>query len=818
MTINFNDPRLTAYALGELDEKERAEIEALLAGSEDARREVEDIRRTSELLTQELAAEPSPGLSDAQRAALANRLAETDGRAARPAKRRRFLRPRVWIPTALAASFVLAAGVAYFNWPSLLSQASRPSNELANLSHVKDDATSSRVHGVGQEQSLWIRSVPSAREAPTARRERLTRDKEGSEVVASTSDRALHGVTREEMARMIAEAPAKLFICPSSTEGSYSDSGNPPPVDFSQYENVSYGYQVPQPPAAQPPAVPGGGGGQSILGGSAERVGGSSPGHGRPLDKIPPEQLSRLLAEIGSRVPDMGRSAPGSLSEAEMPDDPELMEDLKRLIAAQLAAGADLGFSTEAYDHIVENPFLLVTQEPLSTFSIDVDTASYANIRRYLTGGQFPPAAAVRLEEMINYFTYDYPQPAGDEPFSVNVAIADCPWDGRHRLARIGLKGYEIPDDERPASNLVFLIDVSGSMQPANKLPLLKQSMRMLVNNLRDDDSVAIVVYAGSSGEVLSPTYGFARGEILAALDRLQSGGNTNGGAGIQLAYDLAVSRYIEGGINRVILATDGDFNVGVTSQGELVELIERKAKSGVFLTVLGFGMGNLKDSTLEKLADKGNGNYAYIDTLNEAQKVLVEEMGATLMTIAKDVKIQIEFNPATVAAYRLLGYENRLLAAQDFNDDTKDAGEIGAGHTVTALYEIILAGEAVDVPEVDPLKYQAATAVAPAAMSGETMTVKLRYKEPEEDESSLLEFPVTDSGTTLADASDDFAFAAAVASFGMLLRDSPYQGDWSYDAAIELAGSALGDDAFGYRAEFIDLVARARDLAARQP
>lgn len=365
------------------------------------------------------------------------------------------------------------------------------------------------------------------------------------------------------------------------------------------------------------------------------------------------------------------------------------------------------GFNTEQYDRIYENPFLKVDKNPLSTFSIDVDTASYANIRRYLNNNSRPPKDSVRIEEMINYFSYDYPAPKGDDPFSVNVEIGSCPWKGKHRLVRIGLKGKEIPANQRPSSNIVFLLDVSGSMMYGNKLPLLKKGLKLMVQNLHENDRVAIVVYAGASGLVLPSTSCEKKNTILEALDKLRAGGSTNGGAGIQLAYKVAIENFIPGGTNRVILATDGDFNVGTTGRGDLIRLIQEKAKSKVFLTILGFGMGNYKDATLEQIANKGNGNYAYIDSLKEARKVLVQQIGGTLVTIAKDVKIQIEFNPTKVNAYRLIGYENRLLRNEDFNDDTKDAGEIGAGHTVTALYEIVPAGVNIQTPSVDPLKYQ---------------------------------------------------------------------------------------------------------------
>jgi len=473
-------------------------------------------------------------------------------------------------------------------------------------------------------------------------------------------------------------------------------------------------------------------------------------------------------------------------------------------------------WNREAYDRIVDNPFVSAALKPLSTFSIDVDTASYSNVRRFLTQNQRPPKDAVRIEELVNYFSYDYPQPDGEHPFSVNLEVAGCPWKSNHRLIRIGLKGREIAAEDSPASNLVFLLDVSGSMGTANKLPLLKQAMRMLVDRLTENDRVAIVVYAGASGLVLPSTGGERRADILAALDRLTSGGSTNGGAGIELAYRTATENFIEGGVNRVILATDGDFNVGTTSQGDLTRLIEEKAKTGVFLTVLGFGMGNYQDARLESLADKGNGNYAYIDTIREAQKVLVDQMKGTLITIAKDVKIQIDFNPAKVNAYRLIGYENRILAARDFNDDTKDAGEIGAGHTVTAFYEIVPAGVEIDLPDVTPSKYVKPAESATGSDSPELLTARLRYKAPDGDTSKLIEVPVTDHGTSYAGASGDFKFGASVAAFGMILRDSPHKGTTTLDAVLELADEGKGKDVHGYRAEFLQLVAKAKQVVPR--
>jgi Ca-activated chloride channel family protein len=475
-------------------------------------------------------------------------------------------------------------------------------------------------------------------------------------------------------------------------------------------------------------------------------------------------------------------------------------------------------FNTAAYDHIVENPFLVARDNPLSTFSIDVDTASYSNVRRFINEGSLPPKDAVRVEEMINYFTYDYVQASNDKPFAVHVDVASCPWETSHRLVRIGLKGKEIATDKRGPSNLVFLLDVSGSMTPPARLPLVKQAMRLLVEKLTENDRVAIVVYAGASGLALPSTTGDHKEQILEALENLQAGGSTNGAEGIQLAYKIAADNFIKGGVNRVVLATDGDFNVGVTSQGDLIRLIEEKAKSGVFLSVLGVGTDNLKDSTMQKLADKGNGNYAYLDSLEEARKVLVQQMNGTLVTIAKDVKIQVEFNPARVASYRLIGYEKRMLRKEDFNNDKVDAGEIGAGHTVTALYEVVPMGAtnpAGSVPPVDPLKYSSheSSTSTRSISSNEMLTVKLRYKKPDGDKSELVERAVTDADGKFENAPVDLKFAAAVAEFGMILRGSEYKGNGTFAAVLEWAQEGKGSDAKGYRAEFIELVRKAQSL-----
>ncbi|MEY2509225.1 MAG: Ca-activated chloride channel [Verrucomicrobiota bacterium] len=478
-------------------------------------------------------------------------------------------------------------------------------------------------------------------------------------------------------------------------------------------------------------------------------------------------------------------------------------------------------FNTATYDKVEENPFLPAATNPLSTFSIDVDTASYANVRRFINSGSLPPKDAVRIEEMINYFSYDYREPEADKPFSIDLDSTSCPWEPSHRLLRIGLKGREVANEKRPASNLVFLLDVSGSMMPAERLPLVKQAMRLLVDKLGENDRVAIVIYAGGSGLALKSTPGNEKEKILRALEELQAGGSTNGAEGIELAYRVAADNFIKGGLNRVILATDGDFNIGVTNQGDLIRLIEQKAKTGVFLSVLGVGTDNLKDSTMQKLADKGNGNYAYLDSVDEARKVLVQQINGTLMTIAKDVKVQVEFNPARVASYRLIGYEKRLLRKEDFNNDKVDAGEIGAGHTVTALYEVVPAGPgasdpAASVPPVDPLKYGTNTTNTTNG-SGEMVTVKLRHKKPDGETSELTERSFTDNGAKFENAAPDLKFAAAVAEFGMLLRDSQYKGKGNLGAVLEWAQEGKGADRAGYRAGFIEMARKAQALKPRK-
>ncbi len=467
---------------------------------------------------------------------------------------------------------------------------------------------------------------------------------------------------------------------------------------------------------------------------------------------------------------------------------------------------SQLDHNTEEYDRIVENAFREAKQHPLSTFSIDVDTASYSNIRRFVNDShQLPPADAVRIEEMINYFAYDYPTPQGTAPFSVTTEIAACPWNQKNLLVHIGVQGKRLDDEEIKPCNLVFLLDTSGSMSDSNKLPLLKRSLRLLLQELGPEDRVAVVAYAGSAGLVLPSTPATEMRKILKAIDSLRSGGSTAGGEGIQLAYEVAKKALIKDGNNRVILATDGDFNVGVSSTGELVRLIESKRDEGIFLTICGFGMGNYKDGRMEQISNAGNGNYFYIDSILEARKVFVGELRSNLFVIAKDVKIQVEFNPVKIKSYRLIGYENRVMANEDFNDDRKDAGELGAGHTVTALYELVPVGSQSPVRKHDELKYQETTIKPGATQTDEVMTIKLRYKLPKLDESKLLVYTIEGKHITKT-TSDNFRFSAAVAGLGMLLRKSQYASGYAWAEVVELADGSKGSDPHKYRAEFIEL------------
>lgn len=796
MNIHSNDPRLTAFALGELDDAERAELDALLSEREDLRAEVEAIRAVAGDLRDELSHEPALQLSDHQRESIKAR-AESGGGLRLAGEGQRTIRPAAWwwrIGLSGAAA-VLLLGVFV---PLIM----RGGSDDGMLVHRRGEQGATEGRSAGLRGGAGAEQAPAGAESPQDKltdalelRDEMTRTRRDFGVPAeSTAPESAAGFVPEATLYTIVEGNSPL---------SKSEARGVRRVDAG--------------------SAPDGSPARAASGRIALRRSNDVP---RDADmRSRPGTLGRAAAEKEAEVrPALGVQDPGLA----------LQEILEYSDGEARPWGRDWA-DNDSFAPIEDNPFLGVVNAPLSTFSIDVDTASYSIVRRQLREGRRPSPDSVRLEEMINYFDYQYdaPSPGDAHPFRANVEIASCPWRPEHRLVRIGLKGMEIPRDNRPATNLVFLLDVSGSMNEPSKLPLVKEGLKRLVESLTVDDRVAIVVYAGASGLVLDSTYVSEKETILGALDRLNAGGSTNGGAGIELAYAVAQQHFIKDGVNRVILATDGDFNVGVTNRGDLIRLAEEKAKTGVFLTALGFGMGNLKDDTIEQIANKGNGMYAYIDTIEEAQKVLVDQLSGSLVTIAKDVKIQVEFNPAIVKSYRLLGYENRMLAAQDFNDDTKDAGEIGAGHTVTALYEVQLAGdednlagaEAAeqdagaqagegDTPEVDPLRYQQPAQLTKVAQSsGEMLTVKVRYKKPDGDVSTLVEFPTRDEGKAWDQASHDFRFAASVAVLGMILRDSPHKGSATLADVQAWAETGLGDDRFGYRRAFIEMARQAQQV-----
>ena len=792
MTLQPDDPKITAYALGELDDAEVAAVEAALADDPAARAEVEAIRALAGDLTAELAGEAGERLTATQRQAV-------EFAARRP--RRKASAFRFWIPLATAAAAVLAVGVIW----SMMSQRHAEQSPDPMLAHTDAEAMNA---GVRNEKRLdELSRSPSGRYAGEA--------KDGRE---SYGMRRFGGLTEDD----------QLAVVDGKFEGQLEGvrrAGDLVQVDVFGEHGVTLGVGDEAKDAARY-RFTAGTQDYAALKGNTLTVGGKAgtkklPG-GVPV--ILPAAMpapSRRPAPTGPAPTEEWFAKGEARARGRSVDEAERLGEIDPTNATitPVKPVEQPGKQTANYAAVVHNPFVSVAKTPLSTFSIDVDTGSYANMRRILNEGRLPPAGAVRIEELVNYFNYDYAPPAekDEAPFAVHVDVAGCPWAPEHRLVRIGLKGRVIEEAQRPPMNIVFLLDKSGSMRPANKLPLFKKACKLLVERLDEGDTIGIVTYASGSGIALKPTTVDKKAAINAVIDGLSAGGSTNGAAGVIDAYKMARKAFIKGGVNRVILCTDGDFNVGTTSNDELVKLITKEAESGVFLTVLGFGRGNIKDQRLEMLADKGNGNYGYIDTIAEAKKIFVEQMTGTLITIAKDVKIQVEFNPAEATAYRLIGYENRILAKEDFNDDTKDAGEIGAGHTVTALYEVTPAGGKDPANPVDRLKYQedGPKLTATATTSGELLTGKLRYKQPDGSVSKLLVVPVKDKGGDFNAASADFKFASALASFGMILRESPHAGTYSLEAAGELAGSGLGKDPTGRRAEFVKLVKTAAKLQA---
>jgi Ca-activated chloride channel homolog len=843
MKIDANDPKWTAYALGEItDEQERAEIESILKESEEMRRLVEEIRETAGLLTAELQAEPAINLTQAQRDRIEAR--------AKTGKTWFGLKP-AWVMSAAAAA-VLLISVAVVN-ETRRQGTVIPKNQVAMVL-PKEPAPVRDLHPAAAP------TIPPANQ-PAAK------GKADRKVV--TNKRTLAEKPKAATIPQQAASPVKEVetIVPALPLQQLSE---PAPQQFPQRAMLS-GIVTDSSGAVLP--------GASLTltdestGASAHAISNAAGQYYFPSIKPGPHNLSAEMTgfqtqtykdialnaasptkldfnlqirkleqqvEVSVQAENMLLESSSASSSSIMPFQMALSSidaELGRGVSREFAAsdyryrhpmspppphGRMLppwqrqrgDFNTETYDSISDNEFLDVLQNPLSTFSVDVDTASYSNMRRFLDGGSLPPRDSIRIEELVNYFDYDYKGPKNGKPFAANFEITEAPWDPEHRLLRIGLKGREIAPGKRPNSNLVFLLDVSGSMEDWNKLPLVKEAMTMLVDRLTEADHVAIVVYASDTSLYLPSTRGDQKEKLRQSIYRLHAGGSTNGASGIQLAYQTAMENFIQGGVNRIILATDGDFNVGITNRGDLTRLIEEKAKSGIFLSALGFGMGNYKDATLEMLANKGRGNYAYIDNLNEAKKVFVEQINSTLVSIAKDVKIQVEFNPQRVSAYRLIGYEDRVMAKEDFNNDAKQAGVIGAGHAVTALYEIVPAGASDSKSGVDPLKYQKPAQPSSNANNDELLTVKIRSKEPEKDTSVLSEFPVKDSKERFGSASQDFKFAASVAAFGMVLRNSPYKGSANLGNVLEWAKEGKGEDLHGYREEFIRLIHRAISIS----
>ncbi len=750
--MKADDPKFTTYALGELDqlsESEIAEIKEAINEGEELRRELEEIKTVSGLVSTAYGEEAKADLTEEQKSGLGARIESGLPNPDEDGKVVRF----PWIPVLSAAAAILL--VAQIGILSFDRKSEKGPVEVAQAHLEPEDE---EVH----DGSL-IESPPS-----------LADEKSVSEVSEFRSTDRPDPI-----------APAAVVLPDLQLEGRKAKEAE---------EGLSFLEPLPPMEVMMEQADESYTATQTLAGTRVASISKTRTFWRRGRNKRESQMLSHPHPWPEPPIPPMPRPIPVPLVWNE-------------------------DFNTETYDSIVDNPFIRTEgQNALSTFSIDVDTASYANVRRFLNDDELPPKDSVRIEEMINYFPYDYAPPVeSSHPFSVHLEVANAPWKTDHRLVRVGLKGKEIAWEERPPSNVVFLVDVSGSMRPPNKLPLVKKSLEMLVRRFGERDRVAIVTYAGSSSIALPSTTANNTETILHSIRGLGAGGSTHASAGIEEAYEIAEKHFLKEGNNRVVLCTDGDFNVGVTNRGELVRIVEKHAKKGIFLSILGFGMGNLKDATLEELSNKGNGKYGYIDSQREARKVFVEQASGTLVTIAKDVKIQVEFNPAHVSAYRLIGYENRKLAARDFNDDTTDAGEIGAGHTVTALYEVVPEGVEFDIPPIDSLKYQKPVENVKRSRSDDLLTVKLRYKEPDATKSQLLEYPLIDKGGEFENPSEDYRFASAVAAFGMILRESPHKGESSIDMVRAIAEGAQGNNRGGYRSEFLLLVDQVEMLLERK-
>lgn len=837
MRLSPDSPELTAYALGELDAAGRAAVEAALEETPGLRAELAALSATADTLAAGFASEPAVELSPAHRAAIVRNAKNRTTTAVDESGATSGAVADVAMVPAADDNGPLSYRYLFVTWRQRLFWATAALGIAAIAVSVAWPWMDAGADPFGALRYQPGRLARAEIPAPVTASEDRAGAATGSSVppLASFSKNGIDQVAPASRSPLDA-----LASSPSVAGGPPIATGSETAADFLTTDASA----TAPPPAASTlakryglaipagPAVP--------RGQSTRALDAGAPGATVDESKVavsasePRSRIKTLSLQRSADAP-AGRSMPRLKALSEVAPADRFGEAARswalpyRRPLGEEREKVELSFryaapSGEAYAAVEDNPFREVTAAPLSTFGMDVDTGSYSNIRRFLRGGSLPSPDAVRLEELVNYFRYDYPQPRGDAPLGATVEVAECPWADTHQIVRVGIQARSIARGERPRANLVFLLDVSGSMEDEAKLPLVKRSMRLLLDKLTPRDTVGIVTYAGESKVALKPVAITPEGRAQAVdvLEGLRAGSGTHGSAGIRDAYVMATNRFIKDGVNRVILCTDGDFNIGVTDRGELLDLISGEAKSGVFLSVLGFGMGNLKDSTMETLADKGNGNYAYLDSFSEARKVLVEQLDGTLVTVAKDAKVQVEFNPARVARYRLLGYEKRLLRDRDFNDDTKDAGEVGAGHSVTVLYEIVPVGP--DLAGVDPLRYAPvktgtlADAKAKAVHIDELLDLKLRYKLPDGNKSRLIEQAVKGGDLASRVASNDLKFAAAVAGYGMLLRGSPHKGDLTWEKVLRLAEQGLGEDKEGYRAEFIDLVRQAQKLAGGPP
>ncbi len=839
-TIDRDDPRLTAYALGEMEAAEAEAFAAQLEAAPEARSEVEAIRGAAALLEKEFGATPAEAFSPSEREEV---LAAAKVAAPGPDAFSRFSRWAGIVGVAACLTVVSAIGIKQFidtdrqlarEADSVEAGAPAPRLEQGDDPELSLPPPEGEPGELVDEERTVVRNqaeAPAGAEAAVATRAAL-----GSEVAAGGARR---DAGRGSVGSLEPAADPLAMPAPDAAPALDAAAAPPPPITAAALTESAPGEPESAPRAiagrarelkkaeantlAMAPQAPTGGAVADAFGG----IGGTGMGAGGFADG--------LGGAVGGERDAVGRSASRRRAVVPPGNSEAGPDEATRGIRPPAVDGED-------YDGVTDLPFLDAFRQPLSTFAVDVDTASYSNARRYLLRrGQLPPRDAVRVEEMVNYFDYDYPQPEGEHPFAVDLEVASCPWAAGHRLVRVGVQGKSMAPDERPPSNLVFLIDVSGSMRSEDKLPLLKKSMAELARALNEDDRIGIVVYAGKAEVAMEPKHGDQKEEIVGVIESLQAGGSTNGAGGIEMAYRLAKENFVEGGTNRVVLATDGDFNVGTTDTEELVDFVKaRAAADRVHLTVLGFGEGNLQDARMEAIANRGDGNYFYIDGEREGRRVLVDKLSATLVTIAKDVKVQVDFNPGKVAAYRLIGYENRMMAAKDFRDDTKDAGEIGAGHSVTALYEIVPVGAELAAAERaqrgETSRYvkappaggeaggagaeveTAVEAAREAALvpSEDLLTVALRYKAPDAgpgDAATEFAVPLRDAGKDWSESGEDFRFAAAVAGFGMTLRDSQFRGDCNPELVLELAEEGIGEDPNGLRAEFVEMVERARAL-----